>query len=81
MTSSYCYVMCRVRQELAGGAWCPAQLVNKDSFEYLEIDLSHLKVITLVETQGRFDNGQVRIDISLSLIAAFIIHLSVTQST
>jgi len=50
---------CRIRQELAGGAWCPAELVNKDSIEYLEIDLGQLKVVTMVETQGRFDNGQV----------------------
>jgi discoidin domain receptor family member 2 len=51
--------MHRIRQEVAGGAWCPSELVTKESFEYLEIDLGHLKVITMVETQGRFDNGQV----------------------
>ena len=44
---------------MAGGAWCPAQPIVKDSAEYLEIDLGRLMVVTMVETQGRFDNGQV----------------------
>ncbi len=45
--------------ETNGGAWCPGQPVSKDVYEYLQIDLGKLKVITLVETQGRFGNGQV----------------------
>lgn len=52
----YC---CRIRQELTSGAWCPAEPVTRESFEYLEIDLGQLKVLTMVETQGRFVNGQV----------------------
>lgn len=50
---------CRIRTEKHGGAWCPRPQVGKDVYEWLEIDLGELKVITLVETQGRFGNGQV----------------------
>lgn len=49
----------RIRTEGDGGAWCPKDQVLKNGDEYLEIDLGILKVITLVETQGRFGNGQV----------------------
>ena len=49
----------RIRTEMNGGAWCPGRQVSKDSLEYLQIDLGQLKVITLVETQGRFGYGQV----------------------
>ncbi|GAB6021997.1 hypothetical protein CHUAL_006150 [Chamberlinius hualienensis] len=48
----------RIRLELNGGAWCPKSLISKEQTEYLEIDLRMLKVITAVETQGRFGNGQ-----------------------
>jgi len=33
--------------------------VSKDNLEYLQIDLQTLKVVTLIETQGRFGQGQV----------------------
>lgn len=33
--------------------------MSRDGNEWLEIDLGELKVLTLVETQGRFGNGQV----------------------
>ena len=46
--------------ETNGGAWCPKDPISKDVYEYLEIDLGEVKVITLVETQGRFGHGQVR---------------------
>ena len=49
----------RIRTESNGGAWCPKQPVSKDTYEYLEIDLGRLRVVTMVETQGRFGNGQV----------------------
>jgi len=52
-------VWCRIRDHVAGGAWCPSQPIGKDNIEYLEVDVGRLMVITLVETQGRFDNGQV----------------------
>ena len=45
--------------EIDGGAWCPKE-INKNSYEYLQIDLQELKVICFVETQGRFSQGQVR---------------------
>jgi len=54
----------RIRTELHGGAWCPKERVSRDAHEYLQIDLERLKVITLVETQGRFGNGQVHMLIS-----------------
>lgn len=48
----------RIRQELYGGAWCPKNMVSKESYEYLQIDLGELTVVTKVEVQGRFGNGQ-----------------------
>lgn len=48
----------RIRTEKGDGAWCPNASISFDSYEYLEIDLRQLKVIKLVETQGRFENGQ-----------------------
>lgn len=48
----------RIRLEKGDGAWCPKQQISSNAYEYLEIDLGLLKVITLVETQGRFGNGQ-----------------------
>lgn len=50
---------CRIRKEWQGGAWCPKNILNKNSYEYLQIDLYKLMVITKVETQGRFGNGLV----------------------
>ena len=52
-------VCCRIRTETLGGAWCPKERVSREAREYLQIDLGQLKVVTLVETQGRFGNGQV----------------------
>jgi len=49
----------RIRTELKGGAWCPRRPIADGVYEYLEVDLQRLVVITLVETQGRFGNGQV----------------------
>ncbi len=54
-------VISRIRTNSGGGAWCPAQEIAEDTYEYLQIDLGGLKVITLVETQGRFGEGQVRL--------------------
>ena len=50
----------RIRTETQGGAWCPRNMISKDAYEWLEIDLGKLTVITLLETQGRFGNGQVK---------------------
>ena len=52
-------VCCRIRTETLGGAWCPKERVSREAREYLQVDLGQLKVVTLVETQGRFGNGQV----------------------
>jgi hypothetical protein len=49
----------RIRHETGDGAWCPEQEISKDVFEYIQVDLGELKVITRVETQGRFGHGQV----------------------
>ncbi|XP_046560812.1 discoidin domain-containing receptor 2-like [Haliotis rubra] len=48
----------RIRTERKGGAWCPTLAITKDVYEYLQIDLGKLMVITMVETQGRFGNGK-----------------------
>ncbi|CAM1292183.1 DDR2 (predicted) [Pycnogonum litorale] len=50
----------RIRQELEGGAWCPLNQVTEDAKEYIELNLGELNVITAVETQGRWSNGQGR---------------------
>ena len=42
-----------------GGAWCPKPMISQFSYEYLQVDLGKLAVITMVEIQGRFGNGQV----------------------
>ncbi|CAE1141701.1 DDR2 [Acanthosepion pharaonis] len=48
----------RIRTEKNGGAWCPKNVITKDTYEYLQINLGELYVITDVETQGRFGNGK-----------------------
>jgi len=59
-----CY---RIRTEKNGGAWCPKQQIGKDVYEWLEIDFGDLHVVSMVETQGRFGNGQVIENIEHSL--------------
>ncbi|OXB52379.1 UNVERIFIED_CONTAM: hypothetical protein H355_016604, partial [Colinus virginianus] len=39
------------------GAWCPAGPVFPDEEEFLEVDLGHLHLVTLVGTQGRHAGG------------------------
>ena len=56
---TWCELSGRIRLERGGGAWCPGQRLDADVVEYLQIDLGQLNVITHVETQGRFGNGQV----------------------
>ncbi|CAF0839166.1 unnamed protein product [Didymodactylos carnosus] len=43
----------RIRSSLEGGGWCPKQMIDSESNEYLEISFNNLTVITLIETQGR----------------------------
>jgi len=51
----------RIRTEKNGGAWCPKSQISRDVYEWLQVDVGELKVVTQVETQGRFGNGQVRV--------------------
>ena len=51
-----CFRICTERH---GDAWCPKYQISKDVIEWLEVDLGNLTVVTHVETQGRFGNGQV----------------------
>jgi len=51
----------RIRTEKNGGAWCPKAQISRDVYEWIQVDLGELKVVTQVETQGRFGNGQVRV--------------------
>ena len=72
-----CYTF-RIRSETGGGAWCPLNPVSKDNVEYLQIDLGGLKVITLIETQGRFGHGQVRVTSNtLFCFPLFVLHHSI----
>ncbi|XP_034232582.1 discoidin domain-containing receptor 2-like [Thrips palmi] len=48
----------RIRTEGHGGAWCPQQQATADPSEWLQVELHSVHVITAVETQGRFGNGQ-----------------------
>ena len=48
--------------EKNGGAWCPLSQISRAVYEWLQIDLGELHVITQLETQGRFGNGQVGTD-------------------
>ncbi|XP_046642045.1 discoidin domain-containing receptor 2-like [Daphnia pulicaria] len=48
----------RLNQDKNGGAWCPKQQVMRGVKEWLEIDLKTMHVISTVQTQGRFGNGQ-----------------------
>ncbi|CAF1093216.1 unnamed protein product [Didymodactylos carnosus] len=50
--------MARIRTELEGGAWCPDKQIGPGIYEYIQITLPQLSYITMVETQGRFGNGQ-----------------------
>ena len=45
--------------EEAGGAWCPSQQIASGVYEWLQVDLGGYRLVTLVETQGRFGAGQV----------------------
>lgn len=51
-------MLCRLRVDKTGGAWCPKQQVERGVREYLEVDLGDVYVLTGVETQGRYDRGR-----------------------
>lgn len=48
----------RLRVDKNGGAWCPKNMIEKETKEWLEIDLGSVHSLTAVESQGRFGNGQ-----------------------
>lgn len=54
----YVNVPKRLRQDKNGGAWCPKQQVMRGIKEWIEIDLKSLHIISAIQTQGRFGNGQ-----------------------
>ena len=48
----------RARQDVKGGAWCPAQTISAGVREWLEINLRQDFRITAAETMGRYGGGQ-----------------------
>uniref|UniRef100_A0A0P4WCZ3 Protein kinase domain-containing protein n=3 Tax=Scylla TaxID=6760 RepID=A0A0P4WCZ3_SCYOL len=50
----------RAHVEVGGGAWCPREMVYREGTEYLEVNLGAPHLVTKVEVQGRFGNGQGR---------------------
>ncbi len=50
-------VSCRVRNERNGGAWCPKEQINPETIEWIQVDLDTPKLITALETQGRYGSG------------------------
>lgn len=51
-------VSCRIRSDVDG--WCPTKKIAMNASEYIELDLGHLTVVTLIELQGRFSVKPVR---------------------
>jgi F5/8 type C domain len=49
-----------IRQEQNGGAWCPKEVISRAVREFLEVKLHSEHLVTHLETQGRFGNGQGR---------------------
>ena len=49
--------MSRIRQDIRGGAWCPASAISNESKEWLEVNLKSNYRITGIETMGRFAGG------------------------
>ncbi|KAA0201620.1 hypothetical protein HAZT_HAZT010086 [Hyalella azteca] len=50
----------RAHVEVGGGAWCPRTMVFDEGLDHLEVNLETNHVVTKVEVQGRFGNGQGR---------------------
>ncbi|XP_076170651.1 discoidin domain-containing receptor 2 isoform X2 [Ptiloglossa arizonensis] len=48
----------RLRKETAGGAWCPKSQIERGIREWLQVDLAGPRVITGVQSQGRYDHGR-----------------------
>ncbi len=50
--------MHRIRSETDG--WCPLNKISLTTYEYIQIDLVNLTVITLIELQGKYSLKSVR---------------------
>ncbi len=50
--------MHRIRSETDG--WCPLNKISSTTYEYMQIDLVNLTVITLIELQGKYSLKSVR---------------------
>ncbi|CAL4071671.1 unnamed protein product [Meganyctiphanes norvegica] len=50
----------RAHVEAGGGAWCPRAMVYREGKEFLEVNLGTPHLLSKVEVQGRFGNGQGR---------------------
>ncbi|KFD55214.1 hypothetical protein M513_03855, partial [Trichuris suis] len=46
-----------IKTEQNGGAWCPRRQISPTVREWLQIDLGTRRVITAIETQGRYGEG------------------------
>ena len=44
--------------EQGGGAWCPRPMIYNEGKEYLEVNLGGPHIVSKLEVQGRFGNGQ-----------------------
>ena len=62
--------------EHGGGAWCPANPIGPGSYEWISVKLRNLHVLTGIELQGRFGNGQ-----GVEFAEAFKIHYKRGNST
>lgn len=51
------FLLIRIRSENNG--WCPFNKISTTTYEYLQIDLVNLTVITLIELQGKFSEQPV----------------------
>lgn len=61
LSSFLSYSMCcRLNKEIDGGAWCPKKQVSKETNEFLQVNFKDSKLVTYIETQGRFGNSRGR---------------------
>ncbi|KRX94918.1 Discoidin domain-containing receptor 2 [Trichinella pseudospiralis] len=46
-----------IRTEQLGGAWCPRRQIRPDVHEWIQVDLGAARIVTAIETQGRYGDG------------------------
>jgi discoidin domain receptor family protein 2 len=56
---SWKYSFFRIRIRSETDEWCPLNKISRTTYEYIQIDLENLTVITLIELQGKFSQGPV----------------------